>query len=75
MSTCIKTYIYSGQTYLVVLNPQPTDITTCTMVLQSGAEIRNNPFLMTQTEATELGAAIALIWVTVGVLKMVARRS
>lgn len=75
MSTCIKTYYFQGQTYLVALNPQPTDITTCTMVLQSGAEIRNNPFLMSQTEATALGVAIALIWVTVGVLKTVARRS
>lgn len=75
MSTCVQTYYYNGRTYLVIPTTQPSDMTTCTHVIESGNEMLNNPFRMTPTEATELGVAIALLWVTVGVLKTVARRS
>lgn len=65
----------NAQGALVPMQPQPDIMTGCAYVIQSGAEITANPFLMTPTEATQLGGAIALLWVTVAVITSVVRRS
>lgn len=56
-------------------NPQPSNYAGCAYVLQSGAEITSNPFLLTRTEATSVGIAIAALWLTVGVIKTISRRT
>jgi hypothetical protein len=53
---------------------QPADVSACTYVIQSGAEQTSNPFLMTKTEAMQIGFAISSLWVTVAVLRFVSRR-
>lgn len=72
---CATVTEISGQAFLVPMTPQPAVVTGCAYIIQSGTEVTSNPFLMTPTEALELGGAIALLWVTVGVLKTVSRRS
>ncbi len=59
---------------LRVMDPQPFDLGTCSFVVQSGAEYVANPFLLTRTEALEIGLSIAGLWVAVAVVKMVSRR-
>lgn len=77
MSLCASTYrdALSGRTYLIIPTTQPADMSSCAYVVQSGPEVTSSPWLMSRTDAAQLGAAIALLWVTVGVLKTVARRS
>lgn len=75
MSICVTTYGYNGKTYITTVSPQPSDVSTCAYVLQTGAEAVSSPWRMTRAEGTQLGVAIALLWVTVGVAKMVSRRS
>jgi hypothetical protein len=58
----------------VPLQPQPAHVSGCAYVLQSGAEVTSNPFLMTQTEAAQIGLAISSLWVTVAVIRSVSRR-
>lgn len=63
---------------LRVMTTQPTDLTTCTMVVVSGAEYQlmatGSPWRMTVAEGTAVGTAIATLWVTVGVIKYVGHR-
>lgn len=65
----------NGQGAFAPMTPQPDTMTGCAYVIQSGTEVTTNPFLMTPTEALELGGAIATLWVTVAVIKSVVRRS
>lgn len=56
-------------------NPQPANIASCAYVIQSGTEVTSNPFLLTRAEATSVGIAIAMLWLTVGVIKTISRRT
>ena len=60
--------------YFQPVIPQPANVASCTYVIQSGAEMTSNPFLMTQTEAMQIGFSIAALWVTVAVIRSVSRR-
>lgn len=60
--------------YLQPMNPQPANVSACAYVIQSGAEMTSNPFLMTRTEALQLGLSISALWVTVAVIRLVSRR-
>lgn len=62
-------------TVFIPMPVQPDDFSGCAYVLQSGTEITSNPFLLTRTEATSLGIAIAALWLTVGVIKTISRRT
>lgn len=64
----------NGQGAFAPMTPQPDTMTGCAYVIQSGTEVTSNPFLMTPTEALELGVSIAVLWVTVGVIRSASRR-
>lgn len=70
---CASISHIEGVPVLVPLNPQPSTVTGCAYVIQSGTEVTSNPFLMTQTEALQVGVSIGLLWVTVGVIKSIRR--
>lgn len=72
---CASISHIDGVPVLSPLNPQPPTMTGCAYVIQSGTEVTSNPFLMSPTEASQIGIAIGLLWVTVGVIKSVMRRS
>lgn len=44
------------------LNPQPSDVTTCTTVLQSGGEILSNPFTPSVSDGALIAGAIISVW-------------
>lgn len=56
------------------VSPQPATYESCTLVIQSGAEVLSSPLLMTRDEAMTLGASIATVWVVLGVIRIVRDR-
>jgi hypothetical protein len=71
---CLETQNLLGYV-IFVQAPQPSDMTTCPYVLQSGAELASNsPFLLSATEATQIGVAIAILWGTVAAIRLISRR-
>lgn len=56
MATCLS--IVEG--VLVVTDPQPSDVASCTMVTVSGTEYMSNPFLLTVDQGAEIGLACML---------------
>jgi len=57
---CVEVRTTDGA--LVPSDPQPAVMSDCTLVVQSSAEVVNNPFRLTDQEAAQIGAAIALVW-------------
>ena len=53
-------------------NPQPTDFSTCSFVIQSGAEVTLSPFALTTEQGAQIGAAILGLWAVAWVLRQVA---
>ena len=50
---------------VTVQSPQPSDISTCSMVLISGAEYQSaasSPWNLTLSEAGAIGGAIVIVW-------------
>jgi hypothetical protein len=58
---------------VVDVDPQPVDVTLCTLVLASPAEVGTSPFTLTVEEGGLIGAAIALLWATAFGLRMLRR--
>lgn len=56
------------------MSPQPDKYTECALVIQPGAHIASNPFVMTREEGIQIGVAIGTIWVVVGTIMRVSRR-
>jgi heat shock protein HspQ len=44
------------------VDPQPSDTSTCTMVLAAPSEISASPFLLTLEEGGMIAVAISLLW-------------
>ena len=47
---------------LSLIQPQPSDVTTCAMVIASAQEVGLSPFNLSQADAEAIGAAIAIVW-------------
>jgi len=60
--------------YVRLVDPQPVDVSGCTMVLVSGNSVMNNPFAMTAEQGAQIGGAIAALWVIAGVFRVVRER-
>lgn len=63
----------SGQ-LLRLQDPQPPTLDGCAYVIQSGSDYVSNPFLLTRTEAAQIGIAIAALWLSVAVVKTIVNR-
>jgi hypothetical protein len=48
--------------HVVDVSPQPDDVTTCPMVIVSGAEAVGSPFRLTLEEGGMIGGAVVLLW-------------
>lgn len=47
---------------VVDLVPQPSDVTSCTLVLVSPTEVNSSPFVMDLADAAAIGGAVMLLW-------------
>lgn len=65
----IQTDSNGGGAFFTPINPQPTDYTTCTYVLQSGNEVGvMSP--LTPSQGAEIALAIGLLWAIAAVFRV-----
>lgn len=69
---CLQTNLTTGALELV--SPQPADFSTCTYVVQSGAEVVASPFALDGDAAAELAAAIAMVWTLAFIFRLLRRQ-
>lgn len=69
MAVCVQ---QDASGYVQVVNPQPTDLSTCSHVLQSSAEHLNNPLALTAEDGQTLGYSIMLVWAIAYACRLVA---
>lgn len=47
---------------VVVINPEPADVSSCSLVLASPGEIGSSPFALDVPAAAAISAAVLLVW-------------
>lgn len=58
---------------VVLVDPQPVDLTTCASVLVSGSDAINSPFALTPEQGSEIGGAILGVWAVAYVFRVIIR--
>lgn len=51
-----------GSGFLVDVTPQPVDMSSCALVVQSGGELGNNPFNLSAADGGSVALAVLLVW-------------
>lgn len=59
--------------YLVAVDPQPVDASTCTLVVTSGSEALNSPFAITPEQGSEIAGAVLVVWALGYVFRLLVR--
>jgi hypothetical protein len=65
----VRCVTVDGSGNVVDIVPQPADVTMCTLVLASPAEVGSSPFALTGDDATTLAWLIAPLWITAWVFR------
>jgi hypothetical protein len=65
----VRCVTVDGSGAVVDVVPQPADVTTCTLVLATPAEVGSSPFALSVEDATLLGFGIVAVWVTAWVIR------
>lgn len=63
----------NGSGYVVDVVPQPSDVSTCTLVLAVPAEVAANPFALSLEDASSLSGAMLMILAVAWCLRMLRR--
>jgi hypothetical protein len=53
----------NGESQVVIVNPQPTDITTCALLVPTSGDDLNNPFNLSVEDGSAIAGAIASLWI------------
>lgn len=64
----------NGSGAVVDVVPQPVDLSTCSLVISSGAEVVGSPFALTLSDASSLAVAIGLLWAVAWVFRVLSRQ-
>lgn len=59
MATCL---VVGSGGELYVLTPTPADVSACTLVAPSGAEVIGNPLALSAEDGGAIAGAIVLVW-------------
>lgn len=59
--------------YLRPVDPQPSDVSACVMVIQSPGEVSSAPWAFTESQASEIAGAILLLWGGAFIVRMLIR--
>lgn len=59
---CVQSYLYQGKNYLVIPTTQPTDFSTCSMVVQSGSEVLTQESAATTFDYAQAAAIFAFFF-------------
>lgn len=73
MATCVQASVLGGT--VSVINPPPADITTCTMLLVSPAELSTMWPPLSIGDAVVIGSAIWLCWMVVYGFRVLRRQA
>lgn len=69
---CATTIVKSDGIYILMTDPQPSDVSTCPMVLANASEIGVNPFSLTVDQGVQIGGAILFLWAGAWVIRALA---
>lgn len=61
---------------LIDVSPQPSDVTTCALVVASGYEhgqFSSSPWVLTEAQGAQIGGAILLVWAIAWVFRALSR--
>jgi len=70
----VRCVIVDGSGFVVDVDPQPVEVSSCGLVLQSGAEVVASPFALDLDSAAALGGAFAALWAIAYVLRLLRRQ-
>ncbi|MBB5198952.1 hypothetical protein HNR39_000762 [Glaciimonas immobilis] len=73
MSTCAVAVQQADGSYLLQVDPTVTDVSSCTYVVQSGADIAGSLLLMSANDGATYSLAIFSVWVTAWAFRMFVR--
>ena len=62
MATCAVAVQQADGSYLLSLDPSVTDVTTCSYVVQSGADLGNSLLTMSVTDGLLISGAMVGVW-------------
>lgn len=68
---CLETNPSTGA--LQAMNPQPSDLSSCSLVAGSYSELVPEILMLTPEQGAQIGAAIWLVWAIVWGFKMIAK--
>lgn len=61
---------------LIDVSPQPSDVTTCALVVASGYEhgqFSSSPWVLTEAQGAQIGGAILFVWAIAWVFRALSR--
>ncbi|WP_240794622.1 hypothetical protein [Azoarcus sp. DD4] len=58
---------------LVAVDPQPVEVTGCSLVVQSAAELSVSPFALTPEQGSEVAGSILALWALAYVFRLLIR--
>lgn len=70
----MRCVVIDASGFVVDVDPQPSDFTTCTFVLQSGAEVVASPFALSLEDAGVLSVAFAGLWALAYCIRLLKRQ-
>lgn len=70
---CFDTVLVSGRQVVIIMNPQPADISTCALVAGTQAETVTPLLNMTEADGALVAGAILLLWAVAWVFRSLIR--
>lgn len=73
MATCAVAIQQSDGSYVLQIDPSITDVTTCSYVVQSGADVANSLLTMSAEDGGLISAGMVSVWATAWGIVQLAR--
>lgn len=71
MATCAVAVLQPDGSYFLKIDPSVTDVSTCSYVVQSGADIANSLFSMSAEDGSLVSVGIVSVWAAAWGIKAV----
>lgn len=73
MAACVKAVQQADGTLALQLDPTAQDLTTCSYVVESGAELSNSFLQMSASDGATYGAEVVSVWVAAFAVRAIVR--
>lgn len=61
---------YNGSNQVLIVTPPPADMSTCALLIPTASDSTNNPFILSAADGSAIAAAIAALWFTAYVVRL-----